>query len=119
MRDQAVLWTPFFTSADGGDVSANRAAIDTPHVPVDATFLIQANLEPQQHAIKQLLLASTVETVVHRLPRSVALRQITPRGSAVEDPQHAVDHHASDRDSAVPARVGAEKGLQSTPIAHP
>ena len=55
---------------------------------------VQADLQGFEDLIENALSTPMVEVMVNRLPGTVSLGQIPPRGPRAEDPEHAIDHLA-------------------------
>jgi hypothetical protein len=58
------------------------------------SVVVELHLQRLDDPGKDAALAPFAEVVVHRLPRTVSLGQVTPRGAGTEDPERAVEHPA-------------------------
>ena len=67
-------------------------AIDVEHAPVDATLLVEREVQTAQEALEEALARPAPIPSVHRLPLPVPVRHVAPWRTAVEHPEHPVEH---------------------------
>ena len=69
----------------------NDGAIDTPEVVVDLPLVVEFVQQRGDDADPGAVLTPAVEDAEDRLPGAVAFREVTPRGTGMEDPEDAID----------------------------
>jgi hypothetical protein len=72
-------------------VGSNDRAIDIVHGPVDLALGIGLLLHGLKETLPDTRFAPAIETAGHRAPRTIAFRQIAPRGTGAQHPQDAVE----------------------------
>lgn len=97
MRDRRVhrdVAGHFFVSPGRGACGADAGTVNAPQLPVDVSIVIELHLQRFEDVGKDAALAPLAEVVVHRLPGTISIRQITPGGAGAENPEDAVEHEA-------------------------
>src|SRR5262245_23285958 len=72
-------------------VGSNDRAIDIVYGPVDLALGIGLLLHGLKETLPDTRFAPAIETTGHRAPRTIAFRQIAPRGTGAQHPQDAVE----------------------------
>jgi len=72
-------------------VGSNDRAIDIVHGPGDLALGIGLLLHGLKETLPDTRFAPAIETAGHRAPRTIAFRQIAPRGTGAQHPQDAVE----------------------------
>src|SRR3712207_215016 len=75
-------------------VGANDGGIDVLDGPLQRAGGIRLLLEGFQDRLPDTSLPPAVEAAGHRLPGTIAGRQVAPGGTGAEDPQDAIDNGA-------------------------
>jgi hypothetical protein len=70
----------------------HRGAIDVVHFPVDLARRIGLGLYYRQDTLPTPGFVPPLETVGHRGPGAIALRQIPPGSAGAQNPQEAIDN---------------------------
>ena len=74
----------------GGVVSAHHRGVCKAQVSVEVAPGIRLRLQVPQHAVEHASVPPTVEPDRHDSNRTIARRQIRPRPTRTQDPEHAV-----------------------------
>src|SRR4030095_12065700 len=72
-------------------VGSNDRAIDIVNGPVDLALGIGVLLHGLKETLPDTRFAPAIETAGHSAPRTIAFRQIAPRGTGAQHPQDAVE----------------------------
>ena len=72
-------------------VGSNDRAIDIVHGPVERALGLGLLLHGLKETLPETRFAPAIETAGHRAPRTIAFRQIAPRGTGAQHPQDAVE----------------------------
>ena len=98
-------------------VRSDDSAIDIVKRPVELALAIGLLLEGVQDPLENTRVAPAVEAAGHRTPGTIALREIPPRGSGAENPQHAVENRSMVIGGSPSIRFwGWEEGYESRPL---
>src|SRR5215813_3275636 len=81
----------FFSPSSGSPTCPDDGTVDTPQVVVDLLLVIQFVEQRGDDANPCAIPAPVVEPGENGLPRSVALREITPGSAGVKGPKNTVD----------------------------
>jgi hypothetical protein len=73
-----------------GSTGSDNGAIDTPQAMSEATVAFQMVEQLSEEFGPGAIPPPTIKAVINGLPRTIAFRHVTPRGSGMENPENAV-----------------------------
>jgi hypothetical protein len=74
-----------------GPTGSNNGAIDAPEAMSEATVAFQMVEEMSEEFGPGAIPPPTIEAIINSLPGTIAFRNVPPRGSAMENPENAVE----------------------------
>src|SRR4029450_12708985 len=96
---------------------ANDRAIDIVHGPVDLALGIGLLLHGLKETLPDTRFAPAIETAGHSAPRTIAFRQIAPRGTGAQHPQDAVEDASMIQSGSTRLRfLRWKQGLEPLPL---
>jgi hypothetical protein len=82
----------FFLSCPGcRPMRPGRGRVHVPLVPTQQAILVELQLQGGQQVCKSPVVPPSPEPPIHRLPRAMALRDVTPRRPAEQHPKNTVE----------------------------
>jgi hypothetical protein len=92
MRDQPVPPGRFFSTSSGATMRSHNCAVDAPKILVDRPRIDESRAKTIQDFVQRTVCIPSIETTVHRFPRSKFVREVAPRRSRSHNPKNSIDN---------------------------